>query len=106
MSERDEVAIIGGGIGGLTAALAAPGADGAKVRFEGGVSVDAAIVVGADGVHSPVRASLFGADAPEFTGLIAWRGLVPIATLPDRVSRTVGTNWVGPGGHVVHYPVR
>jgi len=63
-------------------------------------------VIGADGVHSPVRTSLFGADAPQFTGIIAWRGLVPFDALPERVSRHVGTNWVGPGGHVVHYPVR
>ncbi len=26
--------------------------------------------------------------------------------LPERLRRPVGTNWVGPGGHVVHYPVR
>src|SRR5437762_10521428 len=26
--------------------------------------------------------------------------------LPERMARSVGTNWIGPGGHVVHYPVR
>jgi salicylate hydroxylase len=29
------------------------------------------VLIGADGVHSKIRQGLFGADAPEFTGLIA-----------------------------------
>ena len=40
------------------------------------------------------------------TGLLAWRGLIPMGRLPERLRRPVGTNWVGPGGHVVHYPLR
>jgi salicylate hydroxylase len=64
------------------------------------------IVVGADGVHSLVREALFGKDEAKFTGIVAWRGTVPMERLPARMNRRVGTNWVGPGGHVVHYPVR
>jgi salicylate hydroxylase len=26
--------------------------------------------------------------------------------LPARMARLVGTNWIGPGGHIVHYPLR
>ena len=80
--------------------------DGARVvlRFEGGEATGDALV-GADGVHSRIRQALFGADAPEFTGLVAWRGAIPIARLPGHMRRLVGTNWVGPGAHVVHYPV-
>ena len=26
--------------------------------------------------------------------------------VPASISRSIGTNWVGPGGHVVHYPLR
>jgi salicylate hydroxylase len=37
--------------------------------------------------------------------MIAWRGVVPMAALPRHMARMVGTNWVGPGGHVVHYPL-
>ena len=44
--------------------------------------------------------------SPEFTGCIAWRGVIPMELLPPHISRTCGTNWVGAGGHVVHYPVR
>jgi salicylate hydroxylase len=57
-------------------------------------------------VHSCVRQALFGADRPEFTGVIAWRGIVPMERLPQHMARRVGSNWVGPGGHIVHYPLR
>lgn len=81
-------------------------ADGVTVEFEGRKSAQAPIVIGADGVQSRVRESLFGADRPEFTGIVAWRGLIPRDLVPPGVKMDVGTNWVGPGGHVVHYPVR
>jgi salicylate hydroxylase len=84
----------------------APSAAAVEIRFADGGPVSAPIVVGADGVHSAVRASLFGADAPVFTGILAWRGLIPAEQLPASIARDVGTNWVGPGGHVVHYPIR
>ena len=64
------------------------------------------VLVGADGVHSRIRQGLFGADTPQFTGIIAWRGIVPMERLPRHMARMVGSNWVGPGGHVVHYPLR
>ena len=76
-----------------------------EVRFENGAMARAPIVIGADGVHSKIREILFGADRPEFTGVVAWRGLIPAARVPASISMSVGTNWVGPGGHVVHYPV-
>jgi 2-polyprenyl-6-methoxyphenol hydroxylase-like FAD-dependent oxidoreductase len=80
--------------------------DGATLTFANGVTVKAAIVIGADGIHSPVRTGLFGQDDPKFTGVVAWRGLVPMERLPARISRTAATSWLGPGGHVLHYPVR
>jgi salicylate hydroxylase len=63
-------------------------------------------LIGADGVHSRVRQGLFGADKPGFTGVIAWRGVIPMEKVPAHMQRMVGTNWVGPGGHVIHYPLR
>jgi len=77
-----------------------------ELRFETGAPVRAKLVVGADGVHSVVRENLFGAARPEFCGIIAWRGVIPIERVPASISRTIGTNWIGPGGHVVHYPLR
>src|SRR6202162_6145376 len=81
-------------------------ADCVELSFETGAPVTAKLVVGADGVHSVVRETLFGAAKPEFCGIIAWRGVIPMERVPASISRTIGTNWVGPGGHVVHYPLR
>ena len=79
-------------------------ADGVSLRLEGS-SARGDALIGADGMHSNIRQTLFGADRPEFTGLMAWRGVIPMARLPGRMRRMVGTNWVGPGGHIVHYPL-
>jgi salicylate hydroxylase len=84
----------------------AQNSDTVELRFDGGRAAHVDIVIGADGIHSQVRASLFGRDAAEFTGCVAWRGLVPFEKLPPSVSRASGTNWLGPYGHVLHYPVR
>ena len=80
-------------------------ADGVTLLLEQG-RVRGEVLIGADGVHSNIRQALFGADQPEFTGLMAWRGVIPMEKLPEHLRRPVGTNWVGPGGHIVHYPLR
>jgi salicylate hydroxylase len=77
-----------------------------EVAFEGGRTIDASLVLGADGIHSQVRTSLFGVDRPQFTGVVAWRGLVPMPAVPPHISRSAATSWLGPRGHVLHYPVR
>jgi 2-polyprenyl-6-methoxyphenol hydroxylase-like FAD-dependent oxidoreductase len=64
------------------------------------------VVVGADGVHSEIRRQIGGDAKPFFAGVAAWRGLVPMERLPANMQRDVGTNWIGPGGHVITYPVR
>jgi salicylate hydroxylase len=77
-----------------------------QAHFESHPPVTGDALIGADGVHSQVRQSLFGQDRPQFTGLVVWRGIVPMEKLPKHMARMVGSNWVGPGGHVVHYPLR
>jgi salicylate hydroxylase len=79
---------------------------GAVARFNDGSEVEADIVAGADGIHSAVRASLFGPDAPRFTGKICWRCLVPADEIPGGLPTMDGTTWLGPHGAVVVYPVR
>lgn len=81
-------------------------AGGAVAHFADGASVEADIVVGADGIHSAVRDSIFGPIEPRFTGCICWRGLVPGEALPDPAFARQMIAWWGPHGHIVHYPVR
>jgi salicylate hydroxylase len=78
----------------------------AVARFADGSEIEGDIVVGADGIHSVVRRSLFGADAPRFTGCICWRGMAEVSAVPSDISIADGALWMGPHGHVVHYPVR
>ena len=80
-------------------------AGGVTLRFADGGAARGNALIGADGVHSTVRHALFGADRPEFLGLLAWRGVIPADRLPNGM-RPVGTNWVGPGRHIVHYFLR
>jgi len=77
----------------------------ARVSFDDGTAATADIVVGADGVHSQVRRELFGPDAPRFSGNVAFRGLVPSDRIAHLGIKKTATNWMGPGGHLVHYYV-
>jgi salicylate hydroxylase len=78
----------------------------ATAQFANGEQASGAAIVAADGIHSQVRQCLFGAGKPEFTGCIAWRGLVPMDRLPPHLAQLLTTNWLGPHGHVLQYPVR
>ena len=79
---------------------------GVSLRLEDGRLVAGDVLVGADGVHSVIRSQLFGTGKANFTGFAAWRGVMPMERLPAHLRRPIGTNWVGPGSHVVHYPLR
>src|SRR2546421_4690356 len=75
------------------------------LQLGSGARVEGDVLIGADGVHSRIRQGLFGPDQPQFTGVIAWRGIVPMEKLPEHLARRVGPNWVGPGGHLRQYPL-
>jgi salicylate hydroxylase/6-hydroxynicotinate 3-monooxygenase len=61
-------------------------------------------VIGADGVHSTVRAILFGESAPNYTGRVAYRTTFP-AELMNGYPIDNCTKWWGPDRHIVIYPV-
>ena len=81
-------------------------AGGVTLRLEGGGALRGQALIGTDGMHSKICEQMFGARPAQFLGIAAWRGMVATARLPAHLRRSVGTNWVGPGGHVVTYPVR
>lgn len=51
--------------------------DRATAVFSDGTRTTCDLLVGADGLKSSVRKDVFGADEPQFTGFVAWRGLIP-----------------------------
>lgn len=62
-------------------------------------------VVGADGIHSLIREQVAPAVDARFSGLCAFRCLVAAEHAPALALRPVQTLWLGPGRHLVHYPI-
>ena len=66
--------------------------DSVHVALIDGQRIDTGILVGADGLHSTVRAQLIGARAPVYSGYTSWRGVTPANSvpLPHRTSESWG----------------
>jgi len=86
------------GVAGL-----AQDAQGVELQLRNGQRIRGDALIGADGVRSVVRNTLWGPTDPQFSGMVAWRGLIPMEALPERMRAPVGSTWIGPGGHVVSY---
>ncbi len=78
----------------------------AYARLDGGEAIAGDAVIGCDGIHSHVRAALWGEQAARFVGQAAWRGLAPTNRLPPGAVASIAGVWTGAGRHFVHYPVR
>lgn len=65
------------------------------------------MVLGADGIHSLVRSTLFGPDAPRFTGLVSWRAVFPRSRGEGIPDLDAFTKWWGPGPdrQIVTFPL-
>ncbi|WP_363349981.1 FAD-dependent monooxygenase [Methylocystis echinoides] len=80
-----------------------------RVHGEAGVEeITASGLVGADGQRSAVRGHLLPTerDAPFYSGLTAWRALVPAEAASAALRARENNLWLLPGAHVVHYPLR
>jgi len=71
-----------------------------------GLEVEADVLVGADGLWSRVRELMLNDGTPRVPGHLAYRAMVPQASLPERLRSQQVTAWLGPRLHVVQYPVR
>lgn len=79
---------------------------GVRVLLEDGETEDVDLLVGADGIHSAIRAQMIGPDRPDFTGNVAWRAVVPTAVLGQAAPPPTACVWVGKGRHAVTYRLR
>ena len=80
-------------------------ADRVSLSFANGQRIDADLVIGADGARSITRRWMLGYDDALYSGCSGFRGVVPA----DRMDRLPDPEaiqfWVGPQGHLLHYPI-
>jgi salicylate hydroxylase len=77
--------------------------EGVEVVLADGRRLAADGVVAADGIRSPLRQSLVGADEPVFSGTVVYRGVVPRGDIEDVHPDLVNRYWLGPRRHAVSY---
>ena len=82
--------------------------DEAMVEFDDGSHQAFDWVIGADGLRSVVRESLFPELQLNYTGYVAWRGLVPEARIPIKIGEQLRDRmafYLPPGEHMLGYTV-
>jgi 3-hydroxybenzoate 6-monooxygenase len=75
------------------------------VTLKSGDSVTGELLVGADGLHSAVRAKLVGDGPPRSSGHSTYRSVIPVDQFPEEIRWNAATLWMGPKCHLVHYPL-
>ncbi len=82
-------------------------AQGVHLSFEDGSTARHDVLVGADGIHSRVRAALFGEEQPRFTGVVSFRAVVPTERVKDVPEIEAFTKWWGPNPQtqIVTFPL-
>jgi len=77
-----------------------------RIHCASGAVFDSDLVVAADGVHAAVRSWVAsGSDEPRYSQTSGFRGLVPAGRLPSLPDPGALQFWVGPGAHLLHYPI-
>lgn len=79
--------------------------DHAVVIAEDGRKWPCEIVVGCDGLWSVVREHIIGKEEPRFTHHVAYRGVVSLSEVPDRLKPNDVVHWVRDNSHLVHYRI-
>lgn len=71
-----------------------------------GERIEGAALIGADGLWSRVRERVIGDGKPQVSGHIAYRAVLPIEAVEERLRPNSVVLWAGPKRHLVHYPLR
>jgi salicylate hydroxylase len=90
---------------GMTCTSVSVRGDTAVLAFADGTRAEADVVIGADGVHSTVSGAVPEPSPATYSGICAFRAIVPADRAPAFSRRPVQTLWLGPAHHLVHYPI-
>ena len=81
--------------------------DRVKLIFNNQAEYECDFVIGADGTRSAVRTAILGNDEPEFSGYVAWRGVVPTDGLDESDFDECGScAFISPGRVFARYLIR
>lgn len=95
-------------VAGSTFVRAEQNGAGVRVHFANGSTIDADLLVGADGIRSTVRTQFWPDCVPRYAGYVAWRGVVDEARISPETHKTLFVRFIvclPPGEHMVGYPV-
>ena len=81
-------------------------ADRVRVRTSDGQEHRGALLVGADGIWSVIRKTLWPDADLTYSGRTAARAVLDRSRLPAQFSDNITGIWLAPSAHIVHYPVR
>jgi salicylate hydroxylase len=79
--------------------------DYAVASFANGTRAEADVVIGADGIHSVLQRQVVEPAEPVFSGVVAYRGVIPAERVPSWPPGTMRL-WMGDGKHFLVFPVR
>ncbi len=80
---------------------------GVSLSFADGSGARVGALIGADGIHSAVRNAMFGKESPRFTGIVAYRAVVPAGRVAGLPNLGAFTKWWGPNlqSQIVTFPL-
>ena len=88
----------------------------ARVQISSGEWIEGDVLIGADGIRSDIRRQMvqkYGVkDHSTSTGDAAYRVIIPREKMQgdkralELLGDNVGMRWMGPGGHIMSYPIR
>jgi 2-polyprenyl-6-methoxyphenol hydroxylase-like FAD-dependent oxidoreductase len=81
-------------------------AGGVRVRLADGQTLEAAALIGADGLWSRIREAIVGDGKPRVSGHIAYRAVLKREDVPAHLWNDDVLLWGGEKTHLVHYPLR